>query len=120
MMGLNQETMNSFFRPNAERETKLELLLRAIIEKENIAPTAEEVAEYIKKTAEAAGVTEDQLKKYYSEDYITGELKKEKAVSLIADSVVLVDELKKPEETPAEEAKAEEAPAEEAREEAKA
>ena len=120
MMGLNQETMNSFFRPNAERETKLELLLRAIIEKENIEPTAEEVAEYIKKTAEAAGVTEDQLKKYYPEDYITGELKKEKAVSLIADSVVLVDELKKPEETPAEEPKVEEAPAEEAREEAKA
>ena len=120
MMGLNQETMKSFFRPNAERETKLELLLRAIIEKENIAPTAEEVAEYIKKTAEAAGVTEDQLKKYYPVDYITGELKKEKAVSLIADSVVLVDELKKPEETPAEEPKVEEAPAEEAREEAKA
>ena len=46
--------------------------------------------------------------------------RKEKAVSLIADSVVLVDELKKPEETPAEVAKAEKAPADEAREEAKA
>ena len=120
MMGLNQETMNNFFRPNAERETKLELLLRAIIEKENIAPSAEEVAEYIKKTAESAGVTEDQLKKYYPEDYITGELKKEKAISLIADSVVLVDELKKPEEAPAEEAKSEEAPAEDAKGEAEA
>ena len=120
MMGLNQETMNNFFRPNAERETKLELLLRAIIDKENIAPSAEEVAEYIKKTAESAGVTEDQLKKYYPEDYITGELKKEKAISLIADFVVLVDELKKPEEAPAEEAKSEEAPAEDAKGEAEA
>ena len=100
MMGLNEETMNSFFRPNAERETKLELLLRAIIEKENIAPSAEEITEYVKKTAESAGVTEDQLKKYYPEDYIAGELKKEKAISLITDSVVLVDELKKPEEAP--------------------
>ena len=105
MMGLTQETMNSFFRPNAERETKLELLLRAIIEKENIAPSAEEIAEYVKKTAESAGVTEEQLKKYYPEDYIVGEMKKEKAISLIADSVVLVDKLEKPEEAPAEEPK---------------
>ena len=63
---------------------------------------------------------EDQLKKYYPEDYITGELKKEKAISLIADSVVLVDELKKPEEAPAEEAKSEEAPAEDDKGEAEA
>ena len=48
------------------------------------------------------------------------ELKKEKAISLIADSVVLVDELKKPEEAPAEEAKSEEAPAEDAKGEAEA
>ena len=109
MMGLNEETMNSFFRPTAERETRLELLLRAIIEKENIAPSEEEVAEYVKKTAESAGVTEEQLKKYYPEDFIIGELKKEKAVSLITDSVKLVDKLVKPEEVPAEEAPAEEA-----------
>ena len=52
--------------------------------------------------------------------YRISELKKEKAVSLIADSVVLVDELKKPEEAPAEEAKSEEAPAEDAKGEAEA
>ena len=120
MMGLNQETMNQFFRPNAERETKLELLLRAIIEKENIEPSGEEVAEYVKKTAESAGVTEEQLKKYYPEDFILGELKKEKAVSLIADSVVLVDELKKPEEAPSEEKPAEEKPAKKTRAKKKA
>ena len=115
MMGLNQEMMNSFFRPNAERETKLELLIRAVIEKENIAPSEEEIAEYIRKTAESAGVTEEQLKEYYPEDYIVGELKREKAVNLIVNSVVLVDELKKPEEAPEEagEPKAEESGAEE-------
>ena len=120
MMGLTPETMNQFFRPNAERETRLELLLRAIIEKENIDPSAEEIAEYVKKTAESAGVTEEQLKKYYPEDFIVGELKKEKAVSLIADSVVLVDEVKKPEEAPAEEAPAEEKPAKKTRAKKKA
>ena len=83
-------------------------------------------------------MTEDQLKKYYPEDYIAGELKKEKAISLITDSVVLVDELKKPEEAPDEKtpeektkakkatrkpkakAPAEEVPAEEAEGEAEA
>lgn len=105
MMGMNEESVNKFIRPNAERETRVELLIRAVIEKEKIEATEEEIEAYLNKVAEEVQSKAEDIKKYFGEDYIVGELKKEKAMDLIANSAVQVE--KKVEEK-AEETKTEE------------
>lgn len=97
-IGMNEESINQFIRPNAEKETKVELLVRAVIEKEQIEATEEETEAYLNKVAEEVQSKAEDIRKYFGEDYIVGELKKEKALDLIANSAVQVE--KKSEEEP--------------------
>ena len=108
MLGIDEETMKTAIRPNAERETKVELLVNAIIDAEKIEGTEEELNAYIEKISGSVGASADEIKKYFGMDYIQSEFKKEKAMDIIADSAVAVD----PAPAPAEEPAAEEAAAE--------
>ena len=95
MMGLDEEAINTTIRPAAEYQVKQELLLNAIVEAENIEVTDEELEDYIKGAAESVGVTPDQIRQYFGEEYIKNEFKKEKATRIVIESAT--------EEAPAEE-----------------
>lgn len=99
MLGLDENTMKTAIRPNAENEAKLELLVNAIIEKEQIEATEEALNEYMEKVSKQVGTSIEEIQKYFGMDYITGEYKKEKAMEIVADSAVPV-EPKKAEEKP--------------------
>ena len=91
MLGIDEEAMNTAIRPNAERETKLELLVNAVIDAENIEGTEEEIDAYVEKISGSVGAPAEQIRKYFGKDYILSEFKKEKAMDIIADSAVAVD-----------------------------
>lgn len=91
MMGLDENTMNSAIRPNAIQETKVDLLVNAVLKEENIEATEESLAEYMEKISAQVGATTEELEKYFGKAYIEAEYKKEAVLSLIADSVVVVD-----------------------------
>ncbi|MDO5444556.1 MAG: trigger factor [Eubacteriales bacterium] len=90
MLGIDEETMNTAIRPNAVNESRLELLVNAIIDKEKIEATEEALEEYVAKVSEKVGATVDEIKKYFGMDYIVSEFKKEKAMEIVADSAVPV------------------------------
>ena len=89
MLGIDENTMNTAIRPSAENEAKMELLVNAIIEAENIEGTEEELNEYINKISGTVNATVDDIKNYFGMDYIRNEFKKEQAMSLVADSAVV-------------------------------
>lgn len=91
MMGIDDETMKNAIRPNAVNEAKLELLVNAIIDKEKIEATEEELEEYMQKISGTVGASVDEIKKYFGMDYVTNEYKKEKAMDIVADSAVQVE-----------------------------
>ena len=72
-------------------ETKLELLVNAVIDAENIEGTEEEIDAYVEKISGSVGAPAEQIRKYFGKDYILSEFKKEKAMDIIADSAVAVD-----------------------------
>ncbi len=88
MMGLDEEAINATIRPAAEYQIKQELLLDAIATAENIEITDEELEDYIKGAAETVGVTADQIRQYFGEEYIKNEFKKEKASKIVIESAV--------------------------------
>ena len=106
MLGIDENTMNTAIRPSAVEEAKQELLVKAVVAKEAIEGTEEEINEYINKISGTVGATVDDIKNYFGMDYITEEFKKEKALSLIGDSAVLVDAVKEAAEEVKEEVKA--------------
>ena len=103
MMGLDEEAINATIRPAAEYQVKQDLLLNAIVEAENIEVTDEELEDYIKGAAESVGVTPDQIRQYFGEEYIKNEFKKEKATRIVIESATE----EAPAEEPAEEKEAE-------------
>ncbi len=88
LFGMNEETLKSSIRPAAEIQVKTELLLEAVAEAENLEPTEEELEAYAKKTAENIGATAEDVKRYFGEDFIKSECRKEKAMDLIVDNAV--------------------------------
>ena len=110
MMGLDAETMNQAILPNAELQVRSDLLLEAIAKAEGIEPTAEDIEEYLKTVAESVKAEVEDLRKYFTEDFIRGEFVRQKANEILFDSAVVAEE----EETaPAEEADAAEEKTEE-------
>ena len=105
MFGISEEAMSTSILPSAEFAVKNDLLLDAIIKEEKLEAGEEELEAYLKKVADSVGASPEEVKEYFGEEYVSGELKKEKAANLIYDSAVAVD-------APAEETKGEEEAAE--------
>ncbi len=89
MMGVDESVMNSSIRPAAEYQVKNDLLLDAVVEAEKLEASAEEIEEFVKKMAEGFGAKVEELKKYFGEEMLAEEVKKEKAGKLIVDSAVV-------------------------------
>lgn len=103
MMGLDQQSMNSFIMPSAEQQVKQELLLEAVAAAENLEVSEEEAEEYVKKVAENVQASVEEIKKYFGADYIAAEKKREKATDLILSSAVVGEAPAKEEEEKKEE-----------------
>lgn len=84
MMGVEAAAI----RPSAEMQVKTELLLEAVAEAEKMEVTPEEAEEYMNKMAEGIGAKVEDMKSYFSKDFIEAELKKERATNIIIDSAV--------------------------------
>ena len=121
MMGIDSASMNQTILPSAEFQVRNEILLNAVIEEEKIENTEEEIDEYLNKVADSVGAKAEDVLNYFGRDYISAELKKEKANDLIFSSAVAETgepaEEKKPARKPRK--KAEPKPEEEAAEEKK-
>ena len=121
MLGIDEDTMNTAIRPSAVNDAKVELLVKAVIDAENIEGTEDELNEYIEKISGQVGASADEIRQYFGMDYITDEFRKEKALEIIADSAVQVEgkpakkkaapKKKAAEKTEAEAEKTDEAPA---------
>lgn len=84
MMGVDVAAI----RPSAEMQVKTELLLEAVVKAENMEVTQEEADEYMNKVAEGIGAKVEDMKNYFSKEFIEDELKKERATNIIIDSAV--------------------------------
>lgn len=91
MFGIDEETMNSSIRPSAVYDAKVELLVKAVIEAENIEGTEEELNEYVEKISGQVGASAEEIRQHFGNEYITDEYRKEKAMEIIADSAVQVE-----------------------------
>jgi trigger factor len=85
MMGISRDVI----RPSAEMQVKNDLLLDAVIEAENIETTEADTEEYLNRVAESIGATAEELKNYFSPEFIQSELKRERATNIIVDSAVV-------------------------------
>ncbi len=102
-LGIDENMMEQNLRPSAEIQVRNELMIEAIIAAEGIEATEEEVEEYIAKIAESYNIPADNIKTYFGTDYITNELKKEKATDLVINSAVITEEAFEPKFDKAEE-----------------
>ncbi len=85
MMGVDAAAI----RPSAEMQVKTELLLEAVVKAEDMEVTEEDTEEYMKKVAEGIGAKVEDMKNYFSKEFIEDELKKERATNIIIDSAVV-------------------------------
>ena len=88
LFGMNEDSLKFSIRPAAEAQVKTELLLEAVAKAEGLEPTEEELQAYYEKTAKDVGATADDVKRYFGEDFLKNELKKEQAMNLIVGSAV--------------------------------
>ena len=85
--GKSETEIREDMKEQAEKTVKSRLVIEAIIKAENIEPDEKEVEEKLKEMAKSYGQNEEEaLKNTYLKDYITENLKVEKAVNIIVEN----------------------------------
>ncbi len=107
MMGLDEAALNVSVRPGAEFQVKSDLLLEAVIKAEDIQVSEEDRNAYVERISSDMGVTPEQLKQYFGDEFIDNELRKEKATNIMVDSAVVKEAEAEEKEEPVAEAKEE-------------
>ena len=90
MMGGDMNTLRAAFRPQAEKQARINVTLEKIAEVEGITVTEEEIAEEQAKMATNYSIELEKVKELVPVDEITESLKTRKAVKVIVDSAVAV------------------------------
>lgn len=83
---MTREAIESGLRPKIEADIKRELTLDAVAAAENIEISEDTLADEYKRLSEAAGLSVNDLKRFYPEYVLTASLKEAKAMDLIKDS----------------------------------
>ncbi len=96
MMGLDAEGFRARFREDAIDKVKGGLLLMALVEKENISVSDEDLTAHYEKIAASNPEMLDRIKQYYSSNQnaknsIISEIKEDKAISLLISQAVVTD-----------------------------
>jgi trigger factor len=90
LQGKTKEDLFNEWRPQAEKSLKIRLLINAMIDKEKIEVTDEEVENLIKEHAEEASMDPKELKAYYEKngylDVLTHDLKEKKLFDRILEA----------------------------------
>ena len=88
MMGINDEMMAKSIRPGAEFQVKTDLLLKAVMDAEELDDNDEAFAAYVERVSGEVGADAEQLRQYFGEEFMRNEFRKELATKLIVDSAV--------------------------------
>ena len=107
MLGLDAETMTQNILPSAELQVRSDLLVEAIVKAEDIQCSDEQADEYVKRVASSVNASVEDIKKYFGEETIREEYKKEQAMNILFDSAVVKPAEEKAEEQAEEKAEAE-------------
>ena len=94
-LGTNVDDMKKNFRPEAEERVKMQLVLDAVIKAENLSAEEDDIEAEIERYCEANGMVAEDLKPRLNDEdknYFKERATVEKAVRLIADSAVEVQE----------------------------
>ena len=99
--GMDMDSFRETFQERAENEVKLRLSLEYIADKENLAPTEEDINKGLTEIAESNGLTVDDVKARIDLDAYVIDLKAINAVNFVKDNAVVdntIDPTKKDEE----------------------
>lgn len=88
-VGQDRDSFKETFKVGAEKQVKVSVALRAIIDAEKIEATDEEITAEAEKIGQQYGMDADQVKKVLSEEQLAEDVKRNKAVDLIIDSAVV-------------------------------
>ncbi len=96
MMGLDAESFRARFRDDAVDKVKGGLLLMALVEKENVSVSDEDLTAHYEKIAAGNAEMLDRIKEYYSSNpnakgSIISEIKEDKAISLLIESAIVTE-----------------------------
>ena len=96
MMGLDAESFRARFRDDAIDKVKGGLLLMALVEKENVSVSDEDLSAHYEKIAAGNPEMLDRIKEYYSTNQnakhsIISEIKEDKAISYLTDHAVVTE-----------------------------
>ncbi len=84
--GMSMEDFRANFRPQAELQVKVRLALEAIVKKENIEVTDEEINAEYQKMADQYNMDVDKIKSLINEDAIRADKAVEKAMALVKEN----------------------------------
>ena len=91
MMGGDMNTLRNAFRPQAEKQAKINVTLEKIAEAEGITVTDEDIAAEIEAMAKQYEMEVEKVKELVPAEELTANLKTRKAVKMIVDSAVAVE-----------------------------
>ena len=96
MMGLDAEGFRARFRDDAIDKVKGGLLLMALVEKENVTVTDEDLAAHFEKIAAGNPEMLDRIKEYYSSNQnakssVISEIKEDKAIACLIENAVITE-----------------------------
>jgi len=90
MTGMTPDSFNDMIRPQAIAQVKTDILLKAVVEAENIEITDEELEEACKNLAEVYNVPVENIKTAVPRETMVDDMQKKKANDLIMESAVPV------------------------------
>ena len=88
-MGVDMDGLKNMYLPEAEKRVKLRLALEAIVKKENIEVSEEDLNNEYQKMADAYKMEVEQVKNVVPAESLSEDIKVEKAHKLVKDSVVV-------------------------------
>ncbi|HIY93738.1 trigger factor [Companilactobacillus sp. HBUAS56275] len=88
MTGTNEESLKKQFAKDAEERVKTDLVIEAIVAKEDIKPTEDEIKNEVKSLADEYKMEESAVRNALSDDMLAHDIGAKKAIELIVDSAV--------------------------------
>ena len=88
MMGIDESLLKETIYPTAEEQIRLDLLIKAVIEAEEIAAEKEAIEEFASRMALSYGVTPDEVRQRYDDEALRRLCNKELAMMAILESAL--------------------------------
>ncbi|KRK65423.1 trigger factor [Companilactobacillus tucceti DSM 20183] len=88
MTGTTEDDLKKQFSNDAEERVKTDLVIEAIVAKENIKPTEDEIKDEVKSLADEYNMDEKAVRNALTDDMLAHDISAKKAIELIVDSAV--------------------------------